>query len=161
MNHADVFVFGCFCHMKIDQSWTPHHSRMWMSITSPFVCLTYCRMYLPVLVPMCICSLNDHPASSPRGSASHMETVANFPQINPNTIVPRQIGLFYIQWNQHNSLNPKACNLTVACKPCWPFFSLFLDRYKKNCTMYESLSIFISSSSQFHILSLNYKTTQY
>lgn len=50
----------------------------------------------PVLISMCICSLNDHRASSPRESSNHQETVANSPKIPPNTTVPRQVGLFCI-----------------------------------------------------------------
>lgn len=70
--------FGCFRHMKIDQSWSPRSSRKWMSVTSSFS--TPCRMYLPVLTSMRICSPNDPTASSPRESASHVEIVANFPK---------------------------------------------------------------------------------
>lgn len=40
---------------------SPHSSRMWMSVTSSFS--TSCRMYLPVLISMCICSPNDPIAS--------------------------------------------------------------------------------------------------
>lgn len=136
-NHAYAFV-GCFWLMRIDQSWHPHSSRIWMSITTSFFFFfsTSRRMYFA--------RINVYVRLLPRWSYSLVSKRTlvtrklwqTFPP-NPSKHNCAKTSHFF-GWNYHNSPGPKA----------GPFFCL-TTRYTKKRTMNESLSIFPSSSSQF------------